>query len=62
MRDRRIEIGTMDQNRARHRRRTVPADPPRLDRMLITQAQVGQLTLVTRDAHIQKYDVSVLPV
>ncbi|MDI6105328.1 type II toxin-antitoxin system VapC family toxin [Actinoplanes sp. NEAU-A12] len=32
------------------------------DRMLIAQAQVEHLTLVTRDAHIQKYDVSVLPV
>ncbi|GIF41031.1 type II toxin-antitoxin system VapC family toxin [Actinoplanes xinjiangensis] len=31
------------------------------DRMLIAQAKVEHLTLVTRDAHIQKYDVSVLP-
>lgn len=31
------------------------------DRMLIAQAQVEHLTLVTRDPHIQKYDVSVLP-
>ncbi|GGN36631.1 PIN domain nuclease of toxin-antitoxin system [Actinoplanes campanulatus] len=32
------------------------------DRMLIAQAQVEHLTLVTRDAHIHKYDVSVLPI
>jgi PIN domain nuclease of toxin-antitoxin system len=32
------------------------------DRMLIAQAQVEHLTLVTRDAHIQKYDVAVLPI
>ncbi|MEU4624269.1 type II toxin-antitoxin system VapC family toxin [Actinoplanes sp. NPDC023801] len=32
------------------------------DRMLIAQAKVEHLTLVTRDAHIQKYDVSVLPI
>jgi PIN domain nuclease of toxin-antitoxin system len=30
------------------------------DRMLIAQAQVEELTLVTRDADIQKYDVSIL--
>ncbi|GAA0442039.1 twitching motility protein PilT [Actinoplanes capillaceus] len=32
------------------------------DRMLIAQAQAEHLTLVTRDVHIQRYDVSVLPV
>jgi PIN domain nuclease of toxin-antitoxin system len=32
------------------------------DRMLIAQAQVEQLTLVTRDAEIPKYDVETLPV
>lgn len=32
------------------------------DRMLVAQAQAEELTLVTRDADIQKYDVSVLPV
>ena len=32
------------------------------DRMLVAQAQVEHLTLVTRDAHIQKYDVSVLSI
>ncbi|MBO3739631.1 type II toxin-antitoxin system VapC family toxin [Actinoplanes flavus] len=31
------------------------------DRMLIAQAKVEHLTLVTRDAHIHKYDVPVLP-
>ncbi|MDH6465384.1 PIN domain nuclease of toxin-antitoxin system [Micromonospora sp. A200] len=30
------------------------------DRMLIAQAQCEGLTLMTRDAHIQKYDVPVL--
>lgn len=29
------------------------------DRILIAQAQIEGLTLVTRDAHIQKYDVSI---
>jgi PIN domain nuclease of toxin-antitoxin system len=32
------------------------------DRMLIAQAQVERLTLVTRDAEIPKYDVDVLAV
>jgi PIN domain nuclease of toxin-antitoxin system len=32
------------------------------DRMLVAQAQIEGLTLVTRDAHIQKYEVSVLAV
>ena len=32
------------------------------DRMLIAQAQVEHLTLVTRDAEIPKYDVDVLAV
>ena len=32
------------------------------DRMLIAQAQLEELTLVTRDADIQKYDVDVLAV
>jgi PIN domain nuclease of toxin-antitoxin system len=31
------------------------------DRMLVAQAQCEGLTLVTRDANCQKYDVSVLP-
>lgn len=31
------------------------------DRMLVAQAQCEDLTLVTRDVHCQKYDVSVLP-
>ena len=31
------------------------------DRMLVAQAQCEGLTLVTRDASIQKYEVSVLP-
>ncbi|GAA3283121.1 type II toxin-antitoxin system VapC family toxin [Dactylosporangium vinaceum] len=31
------------------------------DRMLIAQAQLEGLTLVTRDTHIQKYDVALLP-
>jgi PIN domain nuclease of toxin-antitoxin system len=30
------------------------------DRMLVAQAQLEGLTLVTRDAHVQKYDVDVL--
>jgi PIN domain nuclease of toxin-antitoxin system len=30
------------------------------DRVLIAQAQLEGLTLVTRDAHAQKYDVDVL--
>jgi len=32
------------------------------DRILIAQAQIEGLTLVIRDAHIQKYDVSILTV
>ncbi len=32
------------------------------DRMLVAQAQEESLTLVTRDARCQKYDVAVLPV
>ncbi len=32
------------------------------DRMLIAQAQLGDLTLVTRDPEIQKYDVDLLVV
>jgi PIN domain nuclease of toxin-antitoxin system len=32
------------------------------DRMLVAQAQCEGLTLVTRDAHIQRYDVPVLAV
>ncbi|MEU0559892.1 type II toxin-antitoxin system VapC family toxin [Dactylosporangium sp. NPDC006015] len=32
------------------------------DRMLIAQAQLEELTLVTRDAHIHKYDVDFLAV
>ncbi|GIM89302.1 hypothetical protein Ato02nite_010950 [Paractinoplanes toevensis] len=32
------------------------------DRMLIAQAQTEGLTLVTRDADIQKYDVPILAV
>ena len=32
------------------------------DRMLIAQAQFEGLTLVTRDAHMQKYDVNILAV
>lgn len=32
------------------------------DRILVAQAQIEGLTLVTRDAHIQKYEVSVLAV
>jgi len=32
------------------------------DRILIAQAPIEGLTLVTRDAHIQKYDVSILAV
>ena len=32
------------------------------DRILIAQAQIEGLTLVTRDAHIQKYDVSIMAV
>jgi PIN domain nuclease of toxin-antitoxin system len=31
------------------------------DRMLVAQAQCEDLTLVTRNAHCQKYDISVLP-
>lgn len=30
------------------------------DRMLVAQARVEGLTLVTRDAHVQKYDVDLL--
>lgn len=30
------------------------------DRMLVAQAKCAELTLVTRDAHVQKYDVDVL--
>jgi len=32
------------------------------DRILIAQAHIEGLTLVTRDVHIQKYDVSILAV
>ncbi|MDG6108349.1 type II toxin-antitoxin system VapC family toxin [Dactylosporangium aurantiacum] len=32
------------------------------DRILIAQAQLEELTLVTRDAHIHKYDVDFLAV
>jgi PIN domain nuclease of toxin-antitoxin system len=32
------------------------------DRMLVAQAQCEDLTLVTRDAYVRQYDVSVLPV
>jgi PIN domain nuclease of toxin-antitoxin system len=32
------------------------------DRMLVAQAQLDDLTLVTRDAEIQKYDVDLLVV
>jgi len=32
------------------------------DRILIAQARLEGLTLVTRDAHIQKYDIDVLAV
>lgn len=32
------------------------------DRMLVAQAQCEDLTLVTRDPHCQKYEISVLPV
>ena len=32
------------------------------DRMLVAQALCEELTLVTRDSSIQKYDVAVLPV
>jgi PIN domain nuclease of toxin-antitoxin system len=32
------------------------------DRMLVAQARCENLTLVTADAHCQKYDVSILPV
>jgi PIN domain nuclease of toxin-antitoxin system len=32
------------------------------DRMLIAQAQLEELTLVTRDTHIHKYDVDFLAV
>ncbi|MGW8376370.1 type II toxin-antitoxin system VapC family toxin [Streptomyces sp. ODS28] len=32
------------------------------DRLLVAQAQTEGMTLVTRDGHIQKYDVQVLPV
>lgn len=35
------------------------ADP--FDRMLVAQARTERLTLVTRDAHIARYDVDVLP-
>jgi PIN domain nuclease of toxin-antitoxin system len=31
------------------------------DRMLVAQARCEGLTLVTRDAGIQRYDVAVLP-
>ncbi len=37
---------------------TIHKDP--FDRMLVAQAQVEGLTLVTRDPAIQKYDVAVL--
>ena len=30
------------------------------DRMLVAQAQVESLTLVSRDAHVQKYDVGFI--
>jgi PIN domain nuclease of toxin-antitoxin system len=32
------------------------------DRMLIAQARIEGLTLVTRDAHVQKYDVDLMQV
>jgi PIN domain nuclease of toxin-antitoxin system len=32
------------------------------DRMLVAQAQLDDLTLVTRDAEIQKYDLDLLVV
>jgi PIN domain nuclease of toxin-antitoxin system len=31
------------------------------DRMLVAQARLEDLTIVTRDPAIQKYDVAVLP-
>lgn len=37
-----------------------PIHPDPFDRMLIAQAQAEQLTLVTRDAEIQKYPVHCL--
>jgi PIN domain nuclease of toxin-antitoxin system len=32
------------------------------DRMLVAQAQCERLTLVSRDPHIQRYDIALLPV
>jgi PIN domain nuclease of toxin-antitoxin system len=32
------------------------------DRMLVAQAQCEGLTLASRDPHIQRYDVALLPV
>jgi PIN domain nuclease of toxin-antitoxin system len=32
------------------------------DRLLVAQAQMGGMTIVTRDENISKYDVAVLPV
>jgi len=49
---------TLEHGIAAGRLPPIHRDP--FDRMLIAQAQLEDLTLVTRDAHIQKYDVSLL--
>jgi PIN domain nuclease of toxin-antitoxin system len=49
---------TLEHGIAAGRLPAIHRDP--FDRMLIAQARLEDLTLVTRDAHIQKYDVSLL--
>jgi PIN domain nuclease of toxin-antitoxin system len=49
---------TVDHGIAAGRLPLIHRDP--FDRMLIAQARAEELTLVTRDLDIQKYDVSVL--
>ena len=51
---------TVDHGIAAGRLPLLHRDP--FDRMLIAQAQLEGLTLVTRDEHIQKYDVDILAV
>jgi PIN domain nuclease of toxin-antitoxin system len=49
---------TLEHGIAAGRLPPIHRDP--FDRMLVAQAQLDDLTLVTRDADIQKYDVSLL--
>jgi PIN domain nuclease of toxin-antitoxin system len=51
---------TIEHSIAAGRLPLIHRDP--FDRMLVAQAQLDDLTLVTRDAEIQKYDVDLLVV